>query len=388
MSFTRVSSALFLSLLLAACDGTPPISDAGVDAGLPDSGPPDAGPPLACTETMTVDGVLGDTVSVMFDTAMTETRPRDLGLTCGNAEAELRWAPEEVVELHVPGTGPVAVDLDTVSSGETDADFNTVLQVRTQCEHVPQGIFPPTCFDDFSQTDFRSRGSFMATGGQTYFIIVTGFSHPPADQGTVDRGHVRLDITVHDNAPPTITSGSLILAGNDTLVGAGGSDGLSGGSGDDTLDGGADPDTLDGAEGVDLIKARDGGADQLDCGSSTDTVIGDSFDLVPASCELVSAGVLIGDAKAKGKKVKLELTCPAAEGAACPVKAKLSFKGEKIAAGSGTIAAAQTKNLKLKLNKAGKQLLADHDKPKVDAKVTLTDASGAVVVSAGKVVVG
>jgi Ca2+-binding RTX toxin-like protein len=177
-------------------------------------------------------------------------------------------------------------------------------------------------------------------------------------------------------------------AGNDLLVGAGGSDGLAGGAGDDTLDGGADPDTLDGAEGVDLIKSRDGGADQLDCGSSTDTVIGDSFDLAPASCEIVSAGVVIGKAKAKKKKVKLELTCPAAEGAACPVEAKLSFKGEKIASGSGTIAAGQTQNLKLKLKKAGRELLSDHDKPKVDAKVTYTDPAGAVVVTSAKVVLG
>ena len=172
------------------------------------------------------------------------------------------------------------------------------------------------------------------------------------------------------------------------LVGAGGSDGLSGGDGDDTLDGGADPDTLDGASGVDLLRSRDNGPDQLDCGSSADTVIADGFDLAPASCETVSAGVVIGDAKAKGKKVKLELTCPAAEGAACPVSAKLSFKGDKIATGSGTIAAASTKKLKLRLNKAGKELLATHDKPKADAKVTYTDATGAVVVTDGKVVLG
>jgi Ca2+-binding RTX toxin-like protein len=178
------------------------------------------------------------------------------------------------------------------------------------------------------------------------------------------------------------------FAGNDIISGGAGSDELDGGRGDDTLDGGADPDTLDGAEGVDLIKSRDGGADQLDCGSSTDTVIGDSFDLAPASCEIVSAGVVIGKAKAKKKKVKLELTCPAAEGAACPVEAKLSFKGEKIASGSGTIAAGQTQNLKLKLKKAGRELLSDHDKPKVDAKVTYTDPAGAVVVTSAKVVLG
>ena len=62
--------------------------------------------------------------------------------------------------------------------------------------------------------------------------------------------------------------------------------------------------------------------------------------------------------------------------------------GAKIASGSGTIAAGQTQNLKLKLKKAGRELLSDHDKPKVDAKVTYTDPAGAVVVTSAKVVLG
>ncbi len=223
MSFTRVSSALLLSLGLAACDGTPPQPDAGNP--VPDAGPPDAGPPLACTDPTPLDAVRGDTVSVMFNTSMTETRPRDLGLQCGNVEAELRWAPQEVVALSVPGTGPVAVELDTVFEGDTDMDFNTVLQVRTTCEQVPQGIFPPTCFDDVSQTEFRSRGSFMANGGETYYVIVTGYSRPPAEQGTVDHGRVRLDVTLRENSPPTVTSNSPFwLALHDVVADVSGND--------------------------------------------------------------------------------------------------------------------------------------------------------------------
>jgi Ca2+-binding RTX toxin-like protein len=218
-------------------------------------------------------------------------------------------------------------------------------------------------------------------------VVDPGASFPPDNVGAdIENvaGGDNGDVLIGNDAANELEGG----AGNDTLVGLGGSDGLSGSDGDDTLDGGADPDTLDGAEGVDLLKSRDNGPDQLDCGSSADTVIGDSFDLAPASCENFSAGVLIGKAKAKKKKVKLELTCPAVEGAACPVAAKLSFKGDKVAAGSGTIAAGQTQNLKLKLKKAGRELLATHDKPKVDAKVTYTDPAGAVLVTSAKVVLG
>lgn len=224
MSRLRSFTLFSLCLLLAACDGPPPAVDAGWDAGPPDSGPPDSGPPLACAETTRVDGVLGDTVTVRFDTRMTETRPRDLGLACGNVEGELRWAPQEVVELHVPGTGSVAVELDTVFDGDTDLDFNTVLQVRESCERVPPGFFPPTCFDDVSEGEFRSRGAFVAEGGRTYYVIVTGYSYPPAEQGTVDEGRVRLDVTVRENSPPTITDAALVLALDDTRIFASGND--------------------------------------------------------------------------------------------------------------------------------------------------------------------
>lgn len=225
MSVTRFSFVLALALGLVACDGGPsPDPDAGQpDAGPPDAGPPDAGPPLACSETMRLDAVLDDTVSVMLDTTMTETRPRDLGLFCGNVEGELRWAPQEVIELHIPGSGEVEVQLDTVFD-ETDHAFNTVLQVRETCERVPEGFFPPTCFDDVSQAELRSKGAFIANGGDTVFVFVTGFSEPPAVQETVDAGRVRLDVTVRASTPPTLTEGTLFLANDDTLISATGHD--------------------------------------------------------------------------------------------------------------------------------------------------------------------
>src|SRR5687768_5364903 len=87
-------SLVCVSILAVGCDGSPvnPDPDAGreQDAGTMTDAGYDAGPPFACTEPTRLDAVLDDTVSVMFDTAMTETRPRDLGLACGNLEGELR----------------------------------------------------------------------------------------------------------------------------------------------------------------------------------------------------------------------------------------------------------------------------------------------------------
>lgn len=223
MAHIRFPSWLVLSLALAACDGGQVDLDGG-DGGEPlDAGPRDAGPPLACTIRTPLEGVLGETVSVMFDTRMTATRPRDLGLACGNTESELRWAPQEVVELRVPGSGPVAVELDTASEG-TELELNTVLQVRRQCDRVPTGVFPPSCFDDVGSNDFRSRGAFMATGGETVFVLVTGYSQPPATQGTVDRGRIRLDVTMRSNSAPTLEGASFLLAIDDVRIEATGND--------------------------------------------------------------------------------------------------------------------------------------------------------------------
>lgn len=121
--------------------------------------------------------MLGEAVSVFLDTSMTRSRPRDLGLACGNVEAELRWAPQEVIELHVPGEGPVAIEFDTARDG-TPFEFNTVVQVRRECERVPTGIFPPSCFDDISDTpgaeEYRSAGEIAAMGGDVLYFYVTG----------------------------------------------------------------------------------------------------------------------------------------------------------------------------------------------------------------------
>jgi len=222
---TRPFLASLCVLALAGCDGEMPVDpDAGVmaDTGLPDSGY-DAGPPLACSDLTRIEPAMGATESVMFDTTMTETRPRDLGVGCGNDDPELRWAPQEVLEIVVPGSGPVQVEVNTAFA-ETDFSFNTVLQFRDTCEAVPSGIIPPSCFDDQSREEARARGAITVEGGSTIYVIVTGYSEPPAAAMQVDEGPVRVDVTVTQNQAPTLTSGALLLAGDDVLVVAQGND--------------------------------------------------------------------------------------------------------------------------------------------------------------------
>jgi Tol biopolymer transport system component len=65
------------------------------------------------------------------------------------------------------------------------------------------------------------------------------------------------------------TAGDLIrgLAGKDVLLGLPGPDCLDGGPGNDTLNGGTGADRLVGGAGNDLLLARDGGRDDVNCGS-------------------------------------------------------------------------------------------------------------------------
>ncbi|MFO0684229.1 MAG: hypothetical protein U0234_19405 [Sandaracinus sp.] len=213
---TRSSAVRFslCTLVLAAC-GSPAVLPAPVDGGTDAYARPDAfrGPDSCDMEHLHVlEGMANGTVGIDFDTTMSDTRPRDLGLGCGNPAGDIRWAPQEVVELHVPGTGMQAVTF-TTNNTMTAQNFNTVLQVRTGgCRDVPTATYPFTCFDDVSATNFATRGGITVMGGTTLYVIVTGWSHPPAEQGTVDHGMVHVDFTVAPNTPPTIDSGSVIFA--------------------------------------------------------------------------------------------------------------------------------------------------------------------------------
>lgn len=218
MSLRSVALTVLFALGLVACDGgDPPVAD---DGGLDASVGSDGGRLLTCAGEMEqVTGVIDDTVNVTVDTSMITESPRDLGLGCGNDEAELRWAPQAVIEFTTPGDpgDTYAVEFTTNAPG-TPTDFNTVVQVRDTCEEVPSPPFPPRCFDDVAAGEYRSTGAVTVTGGTVLYFVVTGFSEPPLEQETVDRGVAEVAFTVRGGEPPEVTGGFLRLALDDVRV--------------------------------------------------------------------------------------------------------------------------------------------------------------------------
>lgn len=215
---------------LAALGSGCPAPDAPVDANfvVPDAAIvfPDGGTfvdPCATSALHVIsDGVLGTPSTLMLDTTMTETRPRDLGLSCGNPGAR-RWAAQEIIEYRVPGTGPVGVTVSTENMG-TDASFNTVVQIREACDAIPTRTFPPTCFDDVAADNFQTTGGTQAMGGDTLYFVITGHADPLPVTETVDSGRVRVVIEAASNAPPTLATARAFYVGNNTRIEATGLD--------------------------------------------------------------------------------------------------------------------------------------------------------------------
>lgn len=72
--------------------------------------------------------------------------------------------------------------------------------------------------------------------------------------------------------------------GGDRISGGPGRDRLAGEAGEDCIDGGPGRDQLSGGPDDDLIRARDGAADVVDCGEGNDTAVADPKDVL-RSCE-------------------------------------------------------------------------------------------------------
>lgn len=178
-----------------------------------------------CTDPLTLAAREGETVSVTVDTSMGPPGPLELGSGCGGAEMldPMLRPPQAVVAVTVPGTGARLVDFTMVNDG-TDAAFDTIVQLRRgDCMALPPsgpGTMPgmPTesCFDDTNDPmtgmlEFRSSGRFAAMGGETVYLLVTGFAYggmPPMDR--TSSGVARLDVTVGGSiAAPTLTAATV-----------------------------------------------------------------------------------------------------------------------------------------------------------------------------------
>jgi Ca2+-binding RTX toxin-like protein len=180
---------------------------------------------------------------------------------------------------------------------------------------------------------------------------------------------------------------STVMAGggNDRVVGEDGKEAIDGGPGDDYLEGGKNHDTIVGGPGRDtifgdetdsscnadypescvrygndVIDARDGEADQIDCGPGTDRAVVDAADVVAATCEQVERGGAGGTggrfqaaagtklARVLRKGLKLRLT-----GAAPGVTTVVArHKGKVVARRKVTVGADGTATVTLRLRKA------------------------------------
>jgi RTX calcium-binding nonapeptide repeat (4 copies) len=201
---------------------------------------------------------------------------------------------------------------------------------------------------------------------------------------------------------------------NDTVDGGAGNDQVEGGLGNDTVVGGPGQDIIYGDAtasrctwysckvpfGNDVIQARDGEADSIDCGIGEDTAYVDAIDTV-ANCEKVigagsngngpggggsnngggGAKVTITIAKAKlaamaAKGLKIKVACTAACSAKGTITAdkatgrKLGTR--KLAKGKGKAASAGTATVKLKASKKVARKLRRLKTAKGTVKITVT----------------
>ena len=191
---------------------------------------------------------------------------------------------------------------------------------------------------------------------------------------------------------------SVVLAkgGDDKVVGEDAAEDIDGGAGNDYLEGGKNHDVITGGPGRDTIygddtdtscnsaypetcvlygndeiRARDGEADQIDCGAGTDKVVADAADVVSANCETVERGGASGDGdKPGGEKPSTEQ--PGAGGGA------FAFAGK-----APKLGAALRKGFKLRIKggKPGKAQIIAVQGTRVIASgrtVLLADGSGVV----------
>jgi hemolysin type calcium-binding protein len=211
-------------------------------------------------------------------------------------------------------------------------------------------------------------------------------------------GPDQIKIVNPGNTGPSSLTG---LGGDDVLVGYDFDDAVDGGAGNDTVEGGRGNDTVTGGPGRDtiygdatsshcswysckipfgndVIQARDGEVDNIDCGIGTDQAIVDTIDIV-ANCENVGAAApppaAGGGLALKVKRTSLRglakkgltvtVPCPSA----CKVSGALLLGGKKV--GGGRAKGTGTVSVKLKLDRKAKRRVRRMRKATVTVRVTV-----------------
>jgi hypothetical protein len=195
----------------------------------------------------------------------------------------------------------------------------------------------------------------------------------------------------------------------DDIDGGTGADSITAGFGDDQVTGGPGADTIlaDGGSvycgyytcevpyGNDMVLARDGEIDSVDCGPGQDSVQADANDVVAANCETVdrpggstpgataptpapgspgSPGAVAAAPSVKfGRGFSFTVTCADA----CKVTAQLRYKGKLVGSARRTGSGKVT----VKLSKAGKRRLRRMRRAKLALRVTVGSAKFSKTVS-------
>lgn len=231
------------------------------------------------------------------------------------------------------------------------------------------------------------------------------------------------DVLVGSNAPNYIRgseANDIIngLGGDDKLDGDSGNDVIDGGLGNDTIYGGYDNDDVTGGAGkdalfgdytscsayscpggADIVRARDGEVDAVNCGAGADQAVVDTADVVAADgfmvCESVDSatlpgtpgtpgapgtGVTVGVKSAsRAKGVKVSITCPTTCKATAKVtlskKLKKKYRLKSNVIGSVTKSVKGTASVKITIKKWARQRLARKGVVKATIKVSIKGGS-------------
>jgi Ca2+-binding RTX toxin-like protein len=181
-------------------------------------------------------------------------------------------------------------------------------------------------------------------------------------------GRVQFDRT--DPAPFNVDIGTTEnlrvngAGGDDRIHGSKGLAGLiastfNGDDGNDRIKGTDGADSLGGGKGHDVIRAHDKAADTVECDAGFDLAFVDRRDTV-RGCELVLGGLptvaVVGKAELDGNRVALRLRCLASQ--RCNGNVRLKHAGRLLGSKKFHVAHGQTKTVRVKLNRRGRNYVA------------------------------
>lgn len=275
---------------------------------------------------------------------------------------------------------------------------------------------------DTVQTEWNEMTSTTVDGPLATVTLAGGADDGRPGEGDDVRSVEHLDLYVSGSFTGTAQADKIVvnrqnrdstltgLGGDDELVASEGNDTLDGGAGDDRIDAGFGDDHIVGGPGKDrifgdhpggdcgplwcrypygndVIEARDGEVDQIDCGAGEDRVVADTADVVGTDCETVERGASPGPGPAKLRVAAAAVTLSKALGGKLKVTMRVPGAGRiriqvlrgtaLVSTIAGTVKAAGDYQGLARPTKAGRRALKRRGAVKLSLKMTFTPTSGA-----------